>query len=118
MIIRSNDGVDSMDNLVMEKGAYLYNAGLDPESEVWLRSESDGNVTIGGNKMSAYQLEQYFHADYGRLELTDKENVDTDLRASIFSEGTSALYLGAGILILATIGGIIYRRKKQKEGAR
>ncbi|WP_303822065.1 hypothetical protein, partial [Ruminococcus flavefaciens] len=67
--------------------------------------------------MSEYQLNQYFRADYGRLELTEVETVDTELRASVFSEGKLALIIGAALLIIVLTGGVIYYRKKQKGGA-
>ena len=71
VVIRSNDGEGSMDNLVMESGALIYNHGLQPGSEIHLRSESDGSVKLGGSLISEYQLNQYFRADYGKLDLTE-----------------------------------------------
>ena len=82
-----------------------------------MRSESDGNIKMGGSLMSDYQLKQYFHADYGSLSLTDTETVDTSLRASVFSGGTIALIIGAAVVLIALVGGIVYKRKKQKGGA-
>ena len=117
MVIRGNDGKDSMDNLVLCNGALLYNLGLEPGSEVHLRSKDDGNVKLGGSLMSTYQLEKYFRADYGSLSLTETKSVDTSLRASVFSVGTTALYIGAAVLLIALVVGIVYRRKKQKGGA-
>ena len=67
--------------------------------------------------MSTYQLEKYFRADYGSLSLTETKSVDTSLRASVFSAGTTALYIGAAVLLIALVVGIVYRRKKQKGGA-
>jgi hypothetical protein len=67
--------------------------------------------------MSEYQLNQYFRADHGRLELTDTQTVNTELRASVFSEGKTALIIGAAILIAALAGGSIYTIKKRKGGA-
>ena len=68
--------------------------------------------------MSEYQLNQYFRADYGRLELTDTQKVNTELRASVFSEGKTVLIIGAAILIAAIAGGSIYYFKKRKGGAK
>ncbi len=116
-VIRSNDGTGSMDNLVLEKNAYLYDHGLEPGSEIHLRSDSDGSVKMGGSLMSEYQLSQYFRADYGRLELTEEVTVNTELRASVFSDGKKALIIGAAVLVIALTGGVIYYRKKQKGGA-
>ena len=117
-VFRNNDGKDSMDNLVMCKNALLYNLGLRPGSEIHMRSESDGNIKMGGSLMSDYQLKQYFHADYGSLSLTDTETVDTSLRASVFSGGTIALTISAAVVLIALVGGIVYKRKKQKGGAK
>ena len=112
--IRNNDGKDTMDNLVLAGNALIYNYGLMPGSEIRLRSTSDGDVKLGGSRMSEYQLNQYFHADHGRLELTDTETVVTELRASVFSEGKNALFIGAAVMIAALAGGVIYSRRRQK----
>ena len=117
MVIRGNDGEGSKDNLVLVKGALLYNLGLEPGSEVHLRSKDDGNVKMGGSLMSTYQLEKYFRADYGSLSLTETQTVDTTLRASVFSDGTMALYVGAAVLVIALVGGLIYRGRKKEGGA-
>ena len=68
--------------------------------------------------MSEYQLTQYFRADHGKLELTDTETVNTELRASVFSEGGLALIVGAVFLVAALAGGVIYYRKKRKGGVK
>ena len=116
MIVRGNDGEGSMDNLVLEDGALISDFGLEPGSELHLRSDSNGNVKLGGNLMSEHQMKQYFRADYGRLELTDTEIVNTELRASVFSDGITALIIGA-VIIAAALGiGILYK-KRQKGGA-
>ena len=116
-MIRSCDGADSHDNLVFAGNAYLYNHGLEPGSEIRLRGESDGSVKLGGSLMSEYQLNQYFRADHGRLELADTQTVNTELRASVFSEGTTVIIIGAVILVSAIAGGAIYYNIKKK-GAR
>ena len=115
IVIRSNDGTGSMDNLVMDKGAKLHNHGLEPGSEIHLRSSYDGNVTLGGSQMSEYQLKQYFHADYGRLELTDVQTVNTELRASVFSEGKTVLMITPVLALAVITAGIIYNIKVGKE---
>ena len=68
--------------------------------------------------MSEYQLTQYFRADYGTLELTDVQTVNTELRASVFSEGFTVMIIGAVVLIAAVAGGSIYYFKKRKGGAK
>ena len=114
VVIRSSDGSGSMDNLVMENGAQLYDHGLEPGSEIHLRSYSDGNVTLGGSQMSEYQLNQYFRADYGRLELDKAQTVNTELRASVFSEGKTVLII-APVLALAVVAAtVIYKRTRRK----
>lgn len=116
VVIRNNDGEGSMDNLVLQKGALIHDLGLEPGSEIHLRSDTDGNVKLGGSLISEYQMNQYFRADYGRLELIEAQAVDTNLRASVFSEGKTALIIGGVVLLIALIIGIIYK-KKQKGGA-
>ena len=114
MVIRGNDGEGSMDNLVLGSNALIYNHGLNPGSEIHLRSTFDGNVKLGGSLMSEYQLREYFRSDYGRLELTDIETVNTELRASIFSSGKTGLIIGAVIMAAVALGGLFYIRRKRK----
>ncbi|MBQ9557752.1 MAG: hypothetical protein IJU94_04010, partial [Clostridia bacterium] len=116
-VIRNSDGEDTYDNLVLDSNSFIYNHGLQPGSEVHLRGDTDGSVKLGGSLMSEYQLTQYFRADHGKLELTDTETVNTELRASVFSEGGIALIVGAVFLVAALAGGVIYYRKKRKGGA-
>ena len=64
--------------------------------------------------MSEYQLDQYFHADYGRLELDKAQTVNTELRASVFSEGKTVLII-APVLALAVVAAmVIYKRTRRK----
>lgn len=114
MVIRGNDGEGSMDNLVLGSNALIYNHDLNPGSEIHLRSTFDGNVKLGGSLMSEYQLREYFRSDYGRLELTDIETVNTELRASIFSSGKTGLIIGAVIMAAVALGGLFYIRRKRK----
>lgn len=114
MVIRGNDGEGSMDNLVLGSNALIYNHDLNPGSEIHLRSTFDGNVKLGGSLMSEYQLREYFRSDYGRLELTDIETVNTELRASIFSSGKTGLIIGAVIMAVVALGGLFYIRRKRK----
>ena len=114
MVIRGNDGEGSMDNLVLGSNALIYNHGLNPGSEIHLRSTFDGDVKLGGSLMSEYQLREYFRSDYGRLELTDIETVNTELRASIFSSGKTGLIIGAVIMAAVALGGLFYIRRKRK----
>ena len=79
--IRSNDGNDTLDNLVLGRNALVYDYGLMPGAEIHLRSTSDGDAKISGSLTSEYQFSHYFHANHGKLELTDTETVNTELRA-------------------------------------
>ncbi|MBQ7219272.1 MAG: RICIN domain-containing protein [Ruminococcus sp.] len=115
-VIRSNDGIGTKDNLVLGSGALIYDHGLDHGSEVRLRSSSDGNVKLGGSLTSSYQQQEYFRADYGKLTLTDTQIMNTELRASVFSGGYTALIIGAVVIAAALAGGLIYNRKKRKGG--
>ena len=115
-VMRNNDGEGTMDNLVLEKGALIHDLGLEPGSEIHLRGDTDGSVKLGGNLTSEYQMNQYFHADYGKLELTDTQTVNTDLRASVFSGGFMALIVGGVVIIAVMIIGIVYK-KRRKGGA-
>ncbi|MBQ6419506.1 MAG: RICIN domain-containing protein [Clostridia bacterium] len=114
VVIRGGDGAGTMDNLVIENGATLYNQGLTPGSEIRLRSYSDGSVKLGGSLMSEYQRREYFRADYGRLELTDTQTVNTELRASVFSEGKTVLILTPVLTLAAIAVWCICKRPKRK----
>ena len=117
VIIKNNTGDGSMDNLVMEKGAFIYNHGLEPGSDIHLRSESSGNVTLASNTMSEYQMKQYFHADYGHFELTDIRKVNTELRSSVFSEGYAVIIISlVPVIIAAAVGIYIYKKKNSQIG--
>ena len=119
-VIRNNDGTGSMDNLVLEDSAKVYDQGLKEGSEIWLRSKknSDIELTSGENKhlVSAYQLENYFHADYGNLQLSREANRDTYLSASAFSDGSyfgvAGIIIGAGAIAAGCI--ILIRRKGRR----
>lgn len=117
MVIKDNDGYGTMDNLVLEKGALVYDHGLNYGSDIYMRCYSDGEAVIGADGTSQYQLEKYFHADYGKLELTEVKMVDTQLRASVFTEGFTALIIGGVLIAAVLIAGIIYSRKTRKGGA-
>ena len=118
VVIRGNDGAGSFDNLVLGSNTYFYDHGLEHGSEIRLRGDTDGSVKLGGSMMSDYQLNQYFRADHGRLELADTQTVNTELRASVFSEGKTVIIIGAVILIAAIAGGSIYYFKKRKGGTK
>ena len=114
-VIRGNDGTGSFDNLVLENNAYLYNHGLQPGSEIHLCSDTEGGAKLSGTQMSEYQLKEYFRADYGKLSLTDTQKVNTELRASVFSEGKTAFIIGTVAVVLALIvGTIVYKRRKKE----
>jgi len=117
VVIKDNDGYGSMDNLVLENGAKIYDHGLNYGSDIYMRCYSDGEAVIGADGTSQYQLDNYFHADYGKLELTDVKMVETQLRASVFTDGIMALIIGGVLITAILIAGIIYSRKSRKGGA-
>ena len=114
MVIKNNDGSKTMDNLVLEDGSYIYDHGVDAGSEIYVRSRSNGNVNLGkDNKISRYKLEHYYHADYGKLEIVDVQAVDTQLSASVFTTGKTALYIGASLVILFMAFGVVQMRRRK-----
>ena len=115
VIIKNNDGTGTMDNLVLESGAFIYDHGLFPGSEIHLRSESSGSVKIGNGLTSEWQMIQYFRPDYGHLELVETQVLDTELRASTFNMGNTALIVGLAVIILAIAGAVYYKKKQRKE---
>ena len=107
MIVKDNDGTGSFDNLVLEKGATFYDLGLEPGSEVHLRSTSGGEVRLANKNhdISDYQVKNFLVSDAGNgLMLKNVKTVNTSLMASAMSSGKIALIIG-GILIL--IGGTV-----------
>ena len=113
-IIKNNDGSDSLDNLVLEDGAFLYDHGVMPGSDIHLCSDSDGEVYLGDTaEISEYKLNNWYHADHGKLELADVKDRNTQLSASVFTDGRVLLYVGAGLLILFAAGGLFYARRKK-----
>ncbi|MBR0469917.1 MAG: RICIN domain-containing protein [Clostridia bacterium] len=115
VIIRNNDGTGTMDNLVLESGAFIYDHGLFPGSEIHLRSESNGDVKIGNNLTSEWQMFQYFRPDYGHLDLVDTETLNTELRASTFNKGKTAMVVGIAVIIIAIAGAVCFKKKHRKE---
>ncbi len=117
MVIKDNSGTGSHDNLVLEKGATFYDQGLEPGSEVHLRSGSNGEVRMANKKydITDYQVKNFLVSDYeGGLMLKNVKTVNTSLMASAMSPGRIALMIGC---ILIAIGGAImfitgYRRQK------
>lgn len=115
VIIKNNDGTGTMDNLVLESGAFIYDHGLFPGSEIHLRSESNGDVKIGNNLTSEWQMFQYFRPDYGHLDLVDTQDLNTELRASNFNQGKTAMVVGVAVIIIAIAGAVYYKKKHRKE---
>ena len=115
VIIKNNDGTGTMDNLVLESGAFIYDHGLFPGSEIHLRSESSGDVKIGNGLTSDYQMVNYFVPDYGHLELVDTADLNTELRASTFHQGKTAMVVGIAVIMIAIAGAVFYKKKQRKE---
>ena len=120
MTIKDNDGAESMDNLVIEKGAWVYNMGLENGSKIRLRSTKDGEIPLAaeGNQMSEYQMKNCFISDSsGGLKLTDEKTLSTKLSASAFSPGIIAAIIGGVLIILA--GAYVYLiSDKNRKGER
>ena len=119
MVIKDNDGTGTMDNLVMERGAWIYDQGLDAGSEVHLRSEKDGEQALAaeGDKTSEYQLRNYLVADApGGLKLTDEKSVSSRLSASALSGGKIALIVGGVLIVMAGAYVFIMADRKRKGG--
>ena len=119
MVVKNNDGAGSFDNLVMEKGATFYDLGLEPGSEVHLRSTSSGEVRLANKKynMTEYQLNNFLVSDYeGGLMLKDVKEVDTKLMASAITPGKVALIAGMILLVLVGISAGIAFAGKRKGG--
>ena len=119
MVIKNNDGMDTMDNLVMEKGAWVYDQGLTDGSEVHLRCEKTGEqpLAVEGDLTSEYQLKNYLVADTpGGLKLTDEKTLSSKLLASAFSPGKIALIIGGVIIIAAAAYFYMIADRKRKGG--
>ncbi len=117
IIIRDNDGTGTMDNLVAQKGGWIYDQGLRSGSEIHVRLKSGtGDLTNKKYPISEYHM-QYFRSDSGELYMKDTKEVSTRLQASVFTEGIFGRYAGAAVI--AAIGVftlILYRKKRKGEG--
>ena len=116
MTIKDNDGAGSMDNLVMEKGAWLYDQGMAYGSCVHLRSTSDGEVALAseGYQTSEYQMKNFLVSDAGKLKLVDEKIVSTKLQASAMSRGKLALIIGSILIVLGGLYVYMVSDKKRK----
>lgn len=116
MVISNNDGVGVLDNLVMEKGANVYDLGLTEGSEVHLCSTKDGEVRLASTKhfISEYQMNNYFISDKTGLKLDKQEVRETRLQASAVSEGTIAIIAGGALLAAGLVTFIIVMYKRRK----
>ncbi|MBR0086916.1 MAG: hypothetical protein IJL98_04155 [Lachnospiraceae bacterium] len=127
VIIRNNDGAGTMDNLVLQVNACLYDQGLTAGSEVHLRSTSDDAVSLSdpnmteaqrktGNsyRVDKYQL-RYFVSDHKLLRVTDTVSGDTGLVASVFSERKTVIYITAGLAAAAVLAGAFILLKRKTE---
>ena len=117
MVIKGNDGTDTMDNLVMENGAWIYDQGLEAGSEVHLRSDKNGEQALAAadDLTSEYQMKKYLVADTpGGLKLTDEKTLSSKLMASAVSPGKIALILGSLIIIATGVYFYMIADKKRK----
>ena len=118
-VIKDNDGTGTMDNLVMEKGAWVHDMGLEAGSMVRLRSTHDGEVplAVDGGQISEYQMKNFFASDSGGgLKLTDQKTVSTKLQASAMSSGRIALIIGGVLIILGGVVVFMAAARKRKGG--
>lgn len=117
-VIRDNDGTDTKDNLVLEKGAYIYDQGLCSGSVIHVRLNSGtGTLTQKNHQISEYHM-QYFKSDSGELYMKDQVQVDTRLQASVFTEGSFARIAAAVIVTAIGLITLIMLRKKRKGEAK
>ncbi len=113
-IVRENDGSRSDNNLVLTASAFLYDSGLTGGSDIWLSRDDGGKTLTNGDYLFSSEHLKYLTCENGTLELTNQEEVDTALHASVFSQGHTAIIgcsvLTAVILLLT----LVLRRKKKK----
>nr|MCR5035666.1 hypothetical protein [Clostridia bacterium] len=120
IIIRDNDGEDSFDNLVLEKGAYLYDQGLIKESEVHVVSSDSGDTYLTNEDHNKYKISEtqqtFFVADKGTLFMSDGEQRNNQLQASAFSDGYYIVLAGLAVIVMAIIAGVVTVLNRRQKG--
>lgn len=119
VVVKNNDGNDTYNNLVLGENALLYDQGLEPGSEIRLRSVKSGEARLSDEE-ARYRINaqhrQYLIGDGVDLDLRDTEEVRSGLTASGFTGGAAAIVIGA-VLFLAALaaGAVLLRRKRRGE---
>ena len=121
VVIRDNTANGEKNNLCLQNGVFssakIYSGGLEDGAYIGISTTSNSSATVGKN-MSQYQVGKYLYADEtGRsFSMTNTREVDTPLFASIVSENISLLIVICGVVAIAVVIGLLFFRKRRKEG--
>ena len=122
---KGDDGeYKDIDNYMSRKTAY-YDSPFTLTGNKFMRK---GHTFVGWNTQPDGRGIMYKDKDTV-LNLTDKKGAEVKLyaiwkpndsptTASIFSDGTALIYVGAGILILSIAASVIYSKRKKREGVK
>ena len=120
-VIRGNIANGAANNLCLQNGnfssAKMYSGGLEDGAFIGISSTSTSSATVGKN-ISLYQVSKYLRPDAGShgLSMTNTKEVSTPMFASLISQNISLIIIIGGIIVIAGVIGILYYRKRRKEG--
>lgn len=100
------DEPQPLDNVKFMRSGYTF---------VGWNTQKDGKGTMYKNMDTVVNLSSEKGVDIYLYAIWKPDNGSTT--ASIFSDGTALIYVGAGILILSIVAAVIYSKRKKREGA-
>ena len=120
-VIRGNIANGAANNLCLQNGnfssAKMYSGGLEDGAFIGISSTSTSSATVAKN-ISLYQVSKYLRPDAGShgLSMTNTKEVSTPMFASLISQNISLIIIIGGIIVIVGVIGILYYRKRRKEG--
>ena len=120
-VIRGNIANGVANNLCLQNGnfssAKMYSGGLEDGAFIGISSTSTSSSTVAKN-ISQYQVSKYLRPDAGShgLSMTNTKEVSTPIFASLISQNISLIIIIGGIIVIVGVIGILYYRKRRKEG--
>ena len=95
----------------------MYSGGLEDGAFIGISSTSTSSATVAKN-ISLYQVSKYLRPDAGShgLSMTNTKEVSTPMFASLISQNISLIIIIGGIIVIVGVIGILYYRKRRKEG--
>ena len=120
-VIRGNIANGAANNLCLQNGnfssAKMYSGGLEDGAFIGISSTSTSSSTVAKN-ISLYQVSKYLRPDASThgLSMNNTKEVSTPMFASLISQNISLIIIIGGFIVIAGVIGILYYRKRRKEG--